>query len=212
MAHLSTCAVVRDALRAMGGKPARATGASDALGRRSRHQTAVPTEVDGIRFRSGLEAEVFRRLRIMRTGAPGSEILREPRFDLWRTWRPGMGKPLCFTPDFLFVRPRHVPAAVELQEESDDVEGRERGIWVERALDLFNVEVHEAKTARGLESRDYVVRLASFRAEHPTWPITVWRREKCLVLSERLPELPTATEHLCAASKPPTASRRRPEE
>lgn len=192
--HTSNCAFALHALRALGGKPAQARGSVDGLGRRSRHQTARPTEVCGIVLRSALEAEVFRRLRIMRSTVPGAEVLRQPRFDLWRSWTQGMGKPLCFTPDFLLIRPRHVPVARELQEESDDVRGIERGVWTETALDVFQVEVHEAKTARGLESRDYPVRLAAFRAEHPTWPFFVWRREKRLVVSERLADLGAAQE------------------
>lgn len=186
--HLPTCAYAMHALRQMGEKaPTRTRG-------QGRHR-ASPSASCGITFRSKLEREVFDELRLRRLKVPGAEILRQPRFDLWRSWHPAMGKPLCFTPDFLLVRPRTVLGARDLEEVEDDVRGRDGLAWVSKDLDLFEVEVHEAKTARRLESRDYPVRLAAFRAEHPTWPVFEWRRpegKRTAMTCDRLPDLSSA--------------------
>ena len=191
--HQASCAWAQHALTLMGARPGRRGGVgSDGLGLRSRHQTAKVTERRGIRFKSRLEADVFDRLWDLRARVPGSEVLRQPRFDLWRSWTPGMGRPLCFTPDFLLVRPRHVARALEVIELYDSVLAREGPGYQEKALDLFDVEVHEAKTSRGQESQDYVRGLAAFRAEHPGWPFVVWRRPahaRTGLAEERLAEL-----------------------
>lgn len=186
--HVTTCPLALHALRQVGGKaPARTRG-------KGRYR-ATPSTSRGVTFRSGLEREVFDELWKRREQVPGAEILRVPRFDLWRSWREGMGKPLCFTPDFLLVRPRGVLSAREPELVDDDVTARVGTVWREADLDVFDVEVHEAKTAKRLESRDYPVRLAAFRAEHPTWPFFEWRRpegKKTGKTCERLPDLSSA--------------------
>ena len=183
--HRSTCAFARWAVANQG----RAReGLSDGLGRRNRHQTAKRTEARGIRFASGLEARTFERLMQRRDALPGSLLLRQPHFDLWASWRAGMGKPLIFTPDFLLGLPRDV-RALEPEEQLDDVGARTGGTWVERVLSLWDVEVHEAKAPRKLESRDYVPRLAAFRAAHASIPVFVWRSAGAAVEPERLADL-----------------------
>lgn len=132
----------------------------DALGRRPRGrlgQRGRTTYSRGIGFPTRLEALVFEELwRLEEARGLGGGILRRPRYDLWSTWREGMGRPLCFTPDFQVARIRF--------------EGS--------GLALVDVEVHEAKGPRSLESRDYVTRLAAFRSQFPWIPFTVWRRDK----------------------------------
>lgn len=117
----------------------------------------VPTRHRGIVFRSFLEAETLARLWGEADAFPGTVVLRAPRFDLWASWAEGMGRPLTFTPDAMVVRPRAPTSGAS-----------------ER---LALLEVHEAKTPRGLESRDYAPRLAAFRAAYPWIPVFVWRRE-----------------------------------
>lgn len=175
--HQAACAFAQHVLRAMGARPARAAGSSDGLGRRSRHQVAKAKEVRGIRFRSGLEADVFEQLCQLKARTPGMEILRQPRFDLWTVWKPGMGKPLCHTPDFLVVRTRGVRALEPVEIGTDCVQAAVGTGWKEQDLTLFHVEVHEAKTAQGQEADDYAPRLAALRAAHPDWVFFMWRRK-----------------------------------
>lgn len=162
--HALSCAMIRAALgrepAAAPSGPARSTGASivpvvapavgrlDGLGR----ARGVVTVVRGIRVRTRLEALVFEHLlsreeAVAAAGRTPGVVLRQPRFDLWRSWAPGMGTPLRFTPDFAVLRP---------------------GV----------LEVHEAKGPAAVESRDFVVRLAAFRAMLPWATVTIWRRDK----------------------------------
>ena len=61
--------------------------------------------------------------------------------------------------------------------------------WTEKLVQLFDVEVHEAKGPRGLESRDYAPRLAAFRAQHPNVPVFVWRKRGGRLVHEQLRNL-----------------------
>lgn len=184
-AHRHDCAFARWAV-ANSGK--RAEGPPpDGLGRRRRHR-ATRTEQRGIVFASRFEAAVFARLCYRRDAVKGAALLRQAHFDLWSAWHPGMGKPLVFTPDFLLLLPRSADA-LEPEALDDDVGARAGGHWVERMLDLAQVEVHEAKAPRKLESRDYVVRLAAFRALHPFLPVFVWRSDRGALTPQRLADL-----------------------
>lgn len=185
--HRSSCAVARWALAHARERSNAPGGAPDPIGRRGRFK-AKRTEERGITFASGLEALVFRRLCQRREDIPGALLLRQPRFDLWASWTPGMGKPLVFTPDFLLVVPRDV-LAMEPEALDDDVGARTGGAWTSRHCALWDIEVHEAKGARGLESRDYVPRLAAFRAAHPRVPVFVWRAAGAAADPTRLADL-----------------------
>lgn len=161
--HLLSCALARAALPragAAGPRPAPAAapvevprgavlavpGRLDGLGR----SRGAVTVVRGVTFRTRLEALVAQRLWELEEakGAAAGVLLRQPRFDLWTSWTPGMGTPLRFTPDFAVLRPGE-PFAV-----------------------------HEAKGPRALESRDFVARLGAFRAMLPWVPVTIWRRDR----------------------------------
>lgn len=161
--HRLSCAIVaaagigrRDSPAAGGSAPPRGfevprgpvvtpAPALDGLGR----SRGVLTTVRGIGFRTRLEALVATRLWELEEakGAAAGVIVRQVRFDLWTSWRPGLGAPLRFTPDFVVLRP---------------------GV----------LEVHEAKGPKVAESRDFVTRLAAFRAMLPWAPVTIWRRDR----------------------------------
>ena len=135
-------------------------GTFDGLGRPKRGrlgQRGVLSYFRGVGFRSRLESLVYERLWQLEEARPdGGGILRNPHYDLWGSWRLGMGKPLIFTPDFQVTR----------------------SVLSAGGLLVTAIEVHEAKGPRALESRDYVARLAAFRAAFPWLPFTVWRRDK----------------------------------
>lgn len=174
-----------------GQAPEPAQGNVDGLGRPSRHATAKRTEARGLTFPSKLEAAVIEELWRRADEDPAGRrrmILRQPRFDLWASWTPGMGKPLAFTPDALELTPRDVEA-LELEAAEDPVQGKTVGVSSPAWLELWDLTVHEAKTRRGLESRDYVPRLAAFRATYPRARVVVWRRERGQLVAEDLADL-----------------------
>lgn len=186
VSHKRTCALVAAALGRMAdpGRPAYppqpgAPGVEQQApaGLRSRHHVAKPTTRRGVTYRSKLEADVADALWLRAKGAGpgGALVLRQPRFDLWTSWTDGAAKPPTWTPDFLYVRLLFLP-----DQEAPDVRD---------VLPNGLVEVHEAKTARGLESQDYAPRLAAFRAGCPWVPVFVWRREGGRLVCKQLPTL-----------------------
>lgn len=200
--HARSCALALYALghsapassaASQGAQGAQGALALDGLGRRdgkappSRHGTAERAVARGRTFRSRLERDVIARLWLEAEADKSRPtlVIREPVIDLFQLWTEGMGVPLKWKPDALVLRPRHI-RALEPESASDPVRGVEGGTWCERWLDLWEAEVHEAKTKRGLESRDYVLRLAAFRAAWPRIPVYVWRRVKGQLVVEEL--------------------------
>ena len=164
--HARECALVAYAL----GRTQEPQEAEDALGRTKGKPKTGETR-DGVWFASKLEADVFDELRRL-VGNHRGVIIRQPRFDLWASWRPGMGKPLAYTPDFLEVWGS----------------GSSENPW--------RLRVHEAKGPRKLESRDYRPRLAAFRASYPWLPVVVWRRHGLGLARQPLADLEDTDERL----------------
>lgn len=168
-----TCALVLEAMGRLPdpGRPAYpqqpGAPAPAAQAPRSRHQAAKRTVRRGLTFRSKVEADMTEQLWL-RAEAEGGLVVRQPRMDLWASWAPGAEKPPTWTPDALYVCPHRVLVASPAEQ-------------------AWYVEVHEAKTARGLESQDYKPRLAAFRAANPHVRVYVWRREGGRLASELLP-------------------------
>lgn len=140
---------------------------------KSRHQAAKRTVRRGLTFRSKVEADMTEQLWL-RADAEGGLVIRQPRMDLWASWAPGAEKPPTWTPDALYVCLHRDLAGGPVRMASP-------------AEFAWQVEVHEAKTARGLESQDYKPRLAAFRAANPHVRVYVWRREGGRLASELLP-------------------------
>lgn len=173
------------------GPPASATPGSDGrevdgLGRKerkTRHAAARRAEAREVTFRSKLERDVLEELwRRAEAVDPQALVVREPMMDLFGLWKPGMGTPLRWRPDALMLWPG------QLSREPDVI----RGHWQRpegHHLFAWLPEVHEAKTKRTLESRDYVLRLAAFRAAFPMVPVYVWRRHKGQIVPELLRRL-----------------------
>lgn len=66
------------------------------------HRTAIPTEVDGIRFPSKTEARVYARLR-REAIAEGARLYRQVRFPLLSIAPNDKGVPLSISIDFALV-------------------------------------------------------------------------------------------------------------
>lgn len=167
--HARSCDLVAYAL----GRVLEAPKAEDGLGR-TKGKPKTGATWRGVWVASELERDVLEALWKGRN--EGDLLLRQPRFELWSSWRPGMGAPLRFTPDALVIRLASMERPLELK----DGEPTRRS-WA--------LEVHEAKGPRKLESRDYRPRLAAFRATYPWLPVWVWRREGGKLLATELADL-----------------------
>ena len=94
--------------------------------RRTKHGAAKRSEARGITFASRTERDMTIALWERAEAArPHAFVLRQPLFDLFQIWTPGLGKPLRFRPDALFIQQRAV-RALEPVTLDDPVRGVER--------------------------------------------------------------------------------------
>lgn len=197
--HARECNLVAYAL----GRVVVAPKAEDGLGR-AKGKPKTGSTWRGVWVASELERDVLEELdgivlRARRLEGRAAWIIRQPHFDLWSSWKPGMGKPLQFTPDALVVYGPRTPRATLEVLAGHRLPGPGEKIPRVHEADLARdvlqvVEIHEAKGPRKLESRDYRPRLAAFRATYPSWPVFVWRKAKGQLVVEQLADLKEDTD------------------